>query len=101
MNENLTITSAALKASKVVSGKVATLSVKASSEASTIVVTDAAGNEVTPKKFLTKASGDMVTFQFMWTVTGSRGDSLNYTIRAYDADGLASVNTMDVTVTIK
>ncbi|MGM9627423.1 MAG: hypothetical protein ACI3V4_04940, partial [Faecousia sp.] len=101
VNENLTITSAGLKASSVVSGKVATLSVKATADASTIIVTDADGNEVTPTKVQAKPSGDTVSFQFIWKVTGSRGDTLDYTIRVYDADGLASVNTMEVTVTIK
>ena len=101
VNENLTITTASLKAAKVVSGKVATLTVKAGADAETIVITDADGNVVEATKCTTKVSGDVVTFTFIWVVTGSRGDELTYTIRVYDADGLASVNAETVTVTIK
>lgn len=101
VNENLNITSAALKANKVVSGKVATLTVKAGTEAQTIVVTDSAGNVVEATKLTRKVSGGVANFQFIWTVTGSRGAELTYTIRVYDANDLASVNTETVTVTIK
>ena len=101
VNENLTINSASLKASSIVSGKVATLTVKASADASSIVVTGPDGAEVTPTRAQTKASGDTVTFLFMWKVTGSRGDVLDYSIRVFDKDGLASVNTESVSVTIK
>ena len=101
INENLTINSASLKASSIVSGKVATLTVKASADASSIVVTGPDGTEVTPTREQTKVSGDTVTFLFMWKVTGSRGDVLDYSIRVFDKDGLASVNTESVSVTIK
>lgn len=97
----LTINSAALKVAKVVSGKVATLAVKTSAEAASIAVFDAEGNEMTPTRVTSKASGDTVTFTFIWKVTGSRGDALDFTIRAYDADGRPSLNEETVTVTIK
>lgn len=101
VNENLTITSAGLRATKVVSGKVANMTVKASADAETIVVTDSEGNVVEPTRCVRKVSGDVVTFTFIWNVTGSRGEVLDYIIRVYDANGLASVNTESVTVTIK
>lgn len=101
VNENLSITAASLRADKVVSGKTAILTVKASCDAASIVITDADGNAVEATKCTTKASGGVVTFTFTWKVTGSRGDALDYSIRVYDANGLASVNTEIVTVTIK
>lgn len=101
VNENLTITSASLKAAKVVSGKVATLTVKAGADAETIVVTDADGNVMEATRCVRKVSGDVATFTFIWEVTGSRGDALDFSVRVYDAEGLASVNAETVTVTIK
>ena len=97
----LTINSASLKSPKVVSGKVATLIVKTSAEAASIVVTDMDGNVMEPQRSTVKASGDTVTFNFIWTVTGSRGQNLDFTIRAYDAEGRPSLNEETVTVTIK
>lgn len=102
VNEALTIDSAALKATKIVSGKLATLSVKAGSEADSLVVTGPDGVVVEPTRSQKKQASDgTVTFMYMWTVTGNRGDVLDYSIRVYDASGLASVNTETVTVTIK
>ena len=101
VNENLIINSAALRAAKVVSGKTATLTVKAGAEAETIVVTAADGTAVEATRTVRKVSGDVATFTFFWNVTGSRGDALDFTVRVYDADGLASVNVETVTVTIK
>lgn len=100
-NENLKINSAALKTAKVVSGKVATLTVKADAAAETLLITDVDGNEVEFTRLTRKVSGDVATFTAIWIVEGSRGDALNFTTRVYDADGLASVNTETVTVTIK
>ena len=97
----LTINSAALKAAKVVSGKVATLTVKTTVEGASITVTDAEGNEMEPVRSVVKANGDIVTFTFIWEVTGSRGDALDFTVRAYDAEGRPSLNEETVTVTIK
>ena len=101
VNENLSINSAALKASKVVSGKVATLTVKAGTDASTLVVTGPDGNPVEFTRLTSKVSNGVKVFNAIWKVTGSRGDQLDYSIRVFDEDGLASVNTESVTVTIK
>lgn len=101
VNENLTIASAVLKASSIVSGKYATVAVKAGADAVKLTVVDASGNEVELARSASTTKDGVVTFQAMWKVTGSRGDVLRFTVRVYDADGLASVNTMDVTVTIK
>ncbi|MGM9652554.1 MAG: fibro-slime domain-containing protein [Eubacteriales bacterium] len=101
VNENLTVTSAALMADNVVSGKFAIAAVKAGADAVKLTVVDAAGNEVELARSASTTKDGVVTFQAMWKVTGSRGDVLRFTVRVYDADGLASVNTMDVTVTIK
>lgn len=100
INENLTINYAWLKAPQVGSGKVATLTVKAGADAASIVITDPNGNSVEPTREQVKAGNGEVTFMTMWTVTGSRGEQLNYTIRVYDAEGNASVNTETVTVTV-
>lgn len=102
VNENLVINSAALKASKVVTGKTATLTVKATAEAARIEVIGPDGTTVTPTREQTKTGADgTVTFLYMWTVTGSRGDELVYTINVYDANDLPAVNSESVTVTIK
>ena len=98
---NLTIQSTALRAAKVVSGKVATLTVKTSVEGASIKVFDAEGIEMTPERCTSKTSGDVVTFTFLWKVSGTRGENLNFTVRAYDADGNMSLNEEIVTVTIK
>ena len=101
VNENMSILSAALRAAEIVSGKYAVLTVKASAAAETIVITDADGNEVTLDKCVRKVDGDVAIFSIMFNVTGNKGAALNYGIRCFDADGLASVNTESVTVTIK
>lgn len=101
INEDLVIESAALKAAKIVSGKNAMLTAKVSGDAASIVVLDADGNAVEFKKVASNEKNGIVTFQAVWTVTGSRGDELNYTVMVYDADGLRSANTMPITVTIK
>ena len=101
VNENLTVTSAALMADNVVSGKFAIAAVKAGADAVKLTVVDASGNEVELARSASTTKDGVVTFQAMWKVTGSRGDVLRFTVRVYDADGLASVNTMNVTVTIK
>lgn len=101
VNENMTILFAGLRATDVYSGKYAVLTVKASATAETIVITDADGNEVTLDKCVRKVDGDVAIFSIMFNVTGNKGAALNYGIRCFDADGLASVNTESVTVTIK
>ena len=101
VNENLIINSAALSAAKVTSGRTATLTVKTTNEAVKLVVLDADGNEVTATRCTTKVSSGVVTYTFTWKVSGSSGQQLNYTVRVYDADGLASANTETVTVTIR
>lgn len=101
VNENLTINSASLRASLIVSGKSTVLTVKAGSEAQTIVITDGDGNVVTLDKCVRKVSNGVATFNIMWTVTGDLGEVQEYTIRAYDINDLASVNVETVTVTIK
>ncbi len=101
VNENLTIDSAALKAAKVVSGRLATATVKVSGDVDHIAITDADGVEVEYYRLTSKASGSQMVYTAIWTVTGSRGDELNFNVRAYDAEGLASVNEEVLTVTIK
>lgn len=101
VNENLTINSATVPATKVTSGRTTTLTVKAGDEAQTVVVVDSQGNEVTPTRCVRKVVSGVATFTFVWKVTGSSGQALNYTVRVYDANGLASVNTESVTVTIR
>ena len=101
VNEELVINSAALKAAKIVSGKNAMLTTKVSGKAASIVVLDADGNAVEFKKVASNEKNGVVTFQAVWTVTGSRGDELSYTVMVYDAEGLRSANTMPITVTIK
>ena len=105
INENLEITAAAFKASKVVSGKLANLTVKATYEAVDLLITDADGNEIPEEditRFTSKVGSDgTVTYNIIWKVYGSRGDVLEYNIRAYDADGYASVNEETLSITIK
>lgn len=101
INEDLVIESAALRASKIVSGKNAMLTVKVSGDAASIVVLDADGNAVEFKKVASNEKNGIVTFQAVWTVTGNRGDVLNFTVVVYDSNGLRSSNTVPVTVTIK
>jgi len=101
VNENLSIVSASLKADSVVSGKVATVSGKVTPEVAAFVITDDEGNVVEPERCTMKADGDIMRFSLIWKVTGSRGDVQKFTVTAYDANGLASVNQETVTVTIK
>ena len=101
INEELVIDSAALKAQKIVSGKNAILTAKVSGDVVSIVVLDANGNAVELKKSAFSEKNGIVTFQAVWTVTGSRGEVINYTVMAYDANGLRSANTLPITVTIK
>ena len=101
VNEEMMINSAALRATKVVSGKTAILTVKADAEAQTVVITDADGNIMENFSCTRKVSAGVATFTINWKVTGSRGQSFTYTIRVYDEDKLASVNTETVTVTVK
>lgn len=101
INENLLIASAVLRANKIVSGKNATLTAKVSGDAASVEVLDADGNAVEFKKYASSAKNGLVTFQAIWSVTGSRGDVLSFTVVAYDSDGLRSFNTVPITVTIK
>ena len=99
--KDLVIESAVLRAAKIVSGKNATLTAKVSGDAASIVVLDADGNAVEFKKVASNEKNGIVTFQAVWTVTGNRGDVLNFTVVVYDSNGLRSSNTVPVTVTIK
>lgn len=101
VNEELVINSAVLRGTKIVSGKNATLTAKVSGDAASIVVLDADGNAVEFKKVASNEKNGIVTFQAVWTVTGNRGDVLNFTVVVYDSNGLRSSNTVPVTVTIK
>ena len=101
INEGLVIESAVLKAAKIVSGKNAMLTAKVSGEVETLVVMDENGNVVEFEKIASSTKNGVATFKAVWTVTGSRGEVINYTVMAYDANGLRSVNTLPITVTIK
>ena len=104
INEDLTIDAAALKAAKIVSGKNAMLTAKVSGDAavgSSITVLDANGTPVEFKRNASSEKNGVVTFQAVWSVTGSRGDVLSFTVVVHDADGLRSANTVPITVTIK
>ena len=101
INEELVIESAVLRATKIVSGKNAMLTAKVNGDAASIVVLDADGNAVEFKKIASNEKNGIVTFQAVWTVTGNRGDVLNFTVVVYDSNGLRSSNTVPVTVTIK
>lgn len=101
INEDLVIKSAALRATKIVSGKNAMLTAKVSGDAVSVVVLDADGNAVEFKKVASNEKNGIVTFQAIWTVTGSRGDILSFTVVVYDSNELRSSNTVPITVTIK
>ena len=101
VNENLAITSAKFKTSKVVSGKSVTLSVVTTSEADSVTITDKDGNEIVPDKSAKKANGDKMNFTFVWSVTGAKGEELTYTVRAKDASGALSVNEETVSITVR
>lgn len=101
INEDLVIKSAVLRAAKIVSGKNAMLTAKVCGDAVSVVVLDADGNAVEFKKVASNEKNGIVTFQAVWTVTGSRGDILSFTVVVYDSNGLRSSNTVPITVTIK
>lgn len=101
VNENLIINSAVLKATQIVSGKYAALTVKATVQAAVCTVTDSSGGIVEFKNYSRLPSDDIVTFRATWTVTGHRGDVLGFTIICYDENGRRSANTKTVEVTIK
>ncbi len=101
INEDLVIKSAVLRAAKIVSGKNAMLTAKVSGDAVSVVVLDADGNAVEFKKVASNEKNGIVTFQAVWTVTGSRGDILSFTVVVYDSNELRSSNTVPITVTIK
>ena len=101
INEDLVIKSAVLRSAKIVSGKNAMLTAKVSGDAVSVVVLDADGNAVEFKKVASNEKNGIVTFQAVWTVTGNRGDMLNFTVVVYDSNGLRSSNTVPITVTIK
>lgn len=100
INPDLVIESAVLRGTKIVSGKNATLAVKTGVAADSLVVLDADGNAVEFKKVVSNEKNGIVAFQAVWTVTGNRGDVLNFTVVVYDSNGLRSSNTVQVTVTI-
>ncbi|MBQ7114677.1 MAG: fibro-slime domain-containing protein [Clostridia bacterium] len=101
VNEALTVDSAALKAANVVSGKAASLAVKSSTLAAEAVVYDANGEQVELKKANRTEKDGVVTFTLVFTVTGERGQVLDFTVQLLDAEGLVSANTETVSVTIK
>ena len=101
INKNLIINSAVLRGYNIVSGKNATLTAKVSGDAASIVVLDADGNAVEFKKVVSNEKNGIVTFQAVWTVTGNRGDVINYSVICYDKSGRRSANTKTITVTIK
>lgn len=101
INEDLVIKSAVLRSAKIVSGKNAMLTAKVSGDAVSVVVLDADGNAVEFKKVASNEKNGIVTFQAVWTVTGSRGDILSFTVVVYDSNELRSSNTVPITVTIK
>lgn len=101
INPDLIIISAILRNAHIVSGKSATLTAKVSGDADSIVVLDADGNPVEFKRVVSKVEDGITTFQAVWTVTGNLGDILIFTVIVYDTLGRRSVNTEQVTVTIK
>lgn len=101
INPDLIINSAVLRNTNIVSGKTATLTAKVSGDADSIVVLDADGNPVEFKRVGSNVKNGVTTFTAVWTVTGNRGDILIFTVIVYDTLGRRSVNTKQVTVTIK
>ena len=101
INDTLIIESVALKADRIASGKNATLIVKVSAAADTLEVLDENGTPVEFKKIASNTRNEVITFQAMWAVNGDSGDVLNYTVVAYDADGLRSANTESIEIVIK
>lgn len=78
-----------------------TLTVRADKPITRITVTDSEGNEVEVKQYTIGFPGYAKIITATWQTTASRGDVLEYTVRAYSADGLASVNTVHVTAKVK
>lgn len=101
INPDLIIISAGLRNAHIVSGKSATLTAKVSGDADSIVVLDADGNPVEFKRVASYVKNGITAFQAVWTVTGNLGDILIFTVIVYDTLGRRSVNTEQVTVTIK
>lgn len=101
INPDLIINFAGLKNAHIVSGKSATLTAEVSGDADSIVVLDADGNPVEFKRVASKVEDGITTFQAIWSVTGNMGDILIFTVIVYDTLGRRSVNTKQVTVTIK
>lgn len=101
INENLSITSAKFKTTKVASGKSVTLSVVTTIEGDSISITDQDGNEITVDKSDKKEKNKKVNFAFVWSVTGEKGEELTYTVRAKDASGALSVNEETVSITVR
>lgn len=101
VNENLLITSAKFKTTKVVSGKTATLSVVTTEEADSVTIIDKDGNEITPDKSGKNEKSGKITFTFAWSVTGAKGEELTYTVRAKDASGALSANEETVSITVR
>ena len=101
INPDLIINSAALKGTHILSGRRALLTAKVTGDADSIVVLNADGNPVEFKNVVSSVKNGITTFNATWTVTGNPGDILIFTVIVYDTLGRRSVNTKQVTVTIK
>ena len=101
INPDLIINSAVLRATNIVSGKSAVLTAKVAGDADSIVVLDADGHRQEFKSVASNVKNVITTFMARWSVTGNRGDILIFTVIVYDTLGRRSVNTEQVTVTIK
>lgn len=101
INPDLIINSAVLQATNIVSGKSAILTAKVAGDADSIVVLDADGNPVEFIRVASTVKNGITTFRAAWSVTGNLGDILIFTVIVYDTLGRRSVNTKQVTVTIK
>lgn len=101
INENLSITSAKFKTTKVTSGKSVTLTVVTTIEGDSISIIDQYGNELTVDKWDKKEKNKKVNFTFVWSVTGEKGEELTYTVRAKDTSGALSVNEETVSITVR
>lgn len=101
INPDLIINFAGLRYTNILSGKSAFLTAKVSGDADSIVVLNADGNAVEFKHVASKVEDGITTFQAIWVVTGNHGDILIFTVIVYDTLGRRSVNTKQVTVTIK
>ena len=101
INENLSITSAKFKTTKVASGKSVTLSVVTTMEGDSVSIIDHDGNEITADKSNKKEKNNKVNFTFVWSVTGEKGEELSYTVRAKDASGALSANEETVSITVR